>query len=325
MKDWTSDDIPPQTGKRAVVTGANSGIGFHTALELARKGAAVVLACRNPAKAEDALARLRSAVPDAKAELAALDLSDLASVRAFGASFAARGVPLDLLVNNAGIMAPLSRKASPDGFELQMATNHLGHFLLTALLLPSLRRAPAPRVVTVASIAHRRGRIDFEDLQSERSYSPFDSYARTKLANLLFAFELQRRADKAGLKLLSAAAHPGVARTSILVNGLGGGRNTLLTRAIGLLSGLYTHSEEQGALPSLYAATSPDVVPGGYYGPDGFGEMTGFPVRVDCRAQAKDASAATRLWDVSVELTGADLPGFGLTPESGNGRDGSRA
>ena len=310
MKNWTEDEIPPQTGKWAIVTGANSGIGYHTDLELARKGAAVVLACRNPAKASDALARLMSAVPGAKAELAALDLSDLKSVRAFGAAFAARGVPLDLLINNAGVMAPLSRKISPDGFELQMATNHLGHFLLTSLLLPSLKRAPAPRVVTVASIAHRRGRMNFDDLQSERSYSPFASYAQTKLANLLFAFEFQRRLDKAGLKLLSVAAHPGVARTSLVVNGIGGGRRTFLTRVIDLFSPLYMHSEARGALPSLYAATSPDAVPGGYYGPDGFREMTGFPVRVDCMPQAKDAAAAARLWDVSKTLTGADFSGL---------------
>lgn len=305
MKDWTADEIPSQAGKLAIVTGANSGIGYHTALELARKEASVILACRNPAKAEDALKRLKLEVPGAKVELAALDLSSLKSVREFGAAFAARGVPLDLLINNAGIMAPLTRKASVDGFELQMATNHLGHFLLTSLLLPALKRAPAPRVVTVSSIAHRRGRIAFEDLQSERSYSPFASYAQTKLANLLFAFELQRRADRAGIKLLSVASHPGVARTSILENGLGGGRATLLTRAISLLSPLYTHSEAQGALPTLYAATMPGVEPGGYYGPDGFREMTGFPVRVDRRPQAKDAAAAALLWEVSEKLTGA--------------------
>lgn len=305
MKDWTADEMPSQAGKRALVTGANSGIGYHTALELARKGATVILACRNPKKGEEALKRLKTAVPGAQAELVELDVSSLKSVRSFGAAFAARGAALDLLINNAGIMAPLSRKTSPDGFEIQMATNHFGHFLLTSLLLPSLKRAPAPRVITVASIAHRRGRIDFDDLQSERSYSPFASYARTKLANLLFAFELQRRADRAGSKILSVAAHPGVARTSIIENGLGGGRKTLLTRLIGLFSSLYTHSEEQGALPTLYAATMPDAAPGGYYGPDGFREMTGFPVRVDCMPQAKDPAAAARLWDISEKLTGA--------------------
>lgn len=306
MKPWTADDIPPQTGKTALVTGANSGIGYHTALELARKGASVILACRNPAKAEDALGRLKAAVPGARAELAALDLSSLASVRTFGAEFAARGVPLDILVNNAGIMAPLARKTSPDGFEIQMATNHLGHFLLTALLLPALKRAPAPRVVTVASIAHRRGKIDFDDLMGERRYSPFSSYAQTKLANLLFAFELQRRA---GAKLTSVAAHPGVAMTKIVENGMGGGRPTALTRVMGFFAPLFSHSEEAGALPSLYAATMP-VQPGAYYGTDGFREMTGAPVRVDSAPASKDPAAAARLWDVSEKLTGASYSGL---------------
>ena len=269
MKNWTVDDLPSQAGKTVVVTGANSGIGYHTALELARKGASVILACRNPAKAEDALKRLKAEVPGAKAELAALDLSDLKSVRAFGAEFAARGVPLDLLVNNAGIMAPLTRKISSDGFEIQMATNHLGHFLLTSLLLPALKRAPAPRVVTVASIAHRRGKINFDDLMSDRRYIPWSAYASTKLANLLFAYEFQRRLDKSAAKLISVAAHPGVAMTKIVENGLGGGKSTVLTKILGLFAPLFSHSEEAGAWPSLWAAAMPDVVPGGYYGPDG--------------------------------------------------------
>lgn len=310
MADWTADLIPPQNGRTALVTGANSGIGYHTALELARKGAKVLLACRNPAKAEDALKRLKTAVPDAQVELAALDLSELKSVRAFGEAFAARGTALDALVNNAGIMAPLTRKLSPDGFEIQMATNHLGHFLLTALLLPSLKRAPAPRVVTVASIAHRGGRIDFDNLMGERRYIPWSAYAQTKLANLLFAFGLQRRSDRAGSKLVSLAAHPGVAMTKIVENGLGGGRATPLTRLMTFFAPLFSHSEEQGALPSLYAATMPDAAPGGYYGPDGFREMTGFPVRVDSKPRSKDEAVAARLWEVSVKLTGADYSGL---------------
>lgn len=307
MAPWTAADLPPQNGKTALVTGANSGIGYHTALELARKGARVILACRNPAKAEEALRRLKAEVPGARAERAELDLSRLASVRAFGAAYAGRGEALDVLVNNAGIMAPLARKTSPDGFELQLATNHLGHFLLTALLLPALKRAPAPRVVTVASIAHRRGRIAFDDLMGERRYSPFSSYAQTKLANLLFAFELQRRA---GARLLSVAAHPGVAMTKIVENGIGGGEPNLLTRAAALVAPLFSHSEEAGALPVLYAAAMPDAAPGGYYGPDGFREMTGRPARVDSSPASKDAAAAARLWDVSVKLTGADYGGL---------------
>lgn len=304
MERWTLDRLPPQDGRLAVVTGANSGIGFQTALGLARKGAQVVLACRNPDKAGEALARIRAAAPGASVETAALDVSDLASVRAFAAAFLARGRALDILVNNAGVMAPLTRKVTRDGFEVQMATNHLGHFALTALLVPALRRAQAPRVVPVASIAHKRGRIDFDDLNSERRYVPWAAYARTKLANLLFAFELQRRADAAGWGLRSVAAHPGVARTKIVENGLGGGRPTLLTRATDLLWPLFSHSEEQGALPILYAAGMPDAAPGAYYGPHGFREMTGYPVRVDATARARDAADARRLWELSELLTG---------------------
>ncbi len=304
MDHWTADGMPSQAGTKAVVTGANSGIGYQTALELARKGATVVMACRNPDKAQDALTRILAQVPSAKVELAALDLSDLKSVKAFAAAFLARGEALDLLVNNAGIMAPLTRKVSPDGFEIQMATNHFGHFALTALLVPALKRAKAPRVVPVASIAHKRGTMDFDDLQSERRYVPWSAYSRTKLANLLFAFELQRRADRAGWKLLSVAAHPGVARTKIVQNGLGGGKATALTRFMEFFMPLFTHSEEQGALPILYAATMPDAAPGGYYGPDGFREMTGFPVRVQATARANDPDDAKRLWEVSERLTG---------------------
>lgn len=304
MIRWALDDLPSQRGRLAVVTGAKSGIGYQTAVGLAAKGARVVLACRNPAKAADALARLRAAVPDAQAELAALDVSELGSVKSFAAAFLARGEALDLLVNNAGIMAPLTRKTTTEGFELQMATNHLGHFALTALLVPALRRAAAPRVVPVASIAHKRGRLDFDDLMSERRYVPWAAYARTKLANLLFAFELQRRADAAGWSLRSVAAHPGVARTRIVENGLGGGRPTFLTRATELVWPLFSHSEEQGALPILYAAGMPDAVPGGYYGPHGFREMTGFPVRVEATARARDRADAKRLWEVSENLTG---------------------
>ncbi|MBI3565899.1 MAG: SDR family oxidoreductase [Elusimicrobia bacterium] len=308
MTRWTLDDLPSQRGRLAVVTGANSGIGYQTAVGLAAKGARVVLACRNPDKAAGALARLRAAVPDAQAELAPLDVSDLRSVRAFAASFLARGEALDVLVNNAGIMAPLSRKTTAEGFELQMATNHLGHFALTALLVPALRRAEAPRVVPVASIAHKRGRLDFDDLMSARRYVPWAAYARTKLANLLFAFELQRRADAAGWPLRSVAAHPGVARTRIVENGLGGGRPTLLTRLTELVWPLFSHSEEQGALPILYAAGMPDAAPGGYYGPHGFREMTGFPVPVMATARARDEADARRLWDASERLTGIPFP-----------------
>jgi NAD(P)-dependent dehydrogenase (short-subunit alcohol dehydrogenase family) len=307
---WTPDDVPSLAGRRAVVTGANSGIGWHAAAGLARAGAAVTLACRSRERGEEALKRLKAAVPGANARLELLDLGSLASVKAFGSARAATGEPLDLLVNNAGIMAPPRRKLSEDGFEVQLAVNHLGHFALTALLLPVLRKAPAPRVVNVASIAHRRGRLDFDDLMCERRYDPFSSYARTKLANLLFSFELQRRSDRGRWGLRSVAAHPGVARTRIVANGLGGGRRTALVRLIETGMRLFplTHSEEDGALPTLMAATWPEAEPGGYYGPTGFREMTGRPARVDCRPQAKDEAAARRLWEASERLTGVSFP-----------------
>ncbi len=312
MNDWTEDDIPALDGLRALVTGANSGIGWHAALGLARRGAEVTLACRSRERGEEALRRLKDAVPGARARLELLDLGDLGSVKAAGCAWAARGEPLDLLVNNAGIMAPPRRKTGPDGFEVQMTVNHLGHFALTALLLPALRRSRAPRVVTVASIAHRRGRMNFDDLMSERRYAPWAAYAQSKLANLLFAFELQRRSDRGGWGLKSVAAHPGVARTSLLANGLGGGRRTVLVRLLeaGMRLSPLSHDEKAGALPTLMAATLPDAAPGGYYGPNGWLEMTGRPVRVDCRPQAKDEACARRLWEVSETLTEVSFPGL---------------
>lgn len=304
MKSWNATDIPPQTGKSAVVTGANSGIGYHTALELARKGASVVLACRSRDKGEAALARLKAELPEAKAEFALLDLSDLKSVRSFAEAFIARGAALDILVNNAGVMAMPERQTTKDGFEAQFGTNHLGHFALTALLLPLLKKAPAPRVVTVSSIAHKSGKMDFDDLQAEKSYVPWKAYRQSKLANLLFAFELQRRADKAGWRLLSLGAHPGVAMTNLFIAGPGRGKRTLQSRLMELAAPLFCHTEDRAALPSLLAATSPEAVPGGYYGPNGWREMRGDPVRVRPAPQAEDLAAAARLWELSEKLTG---------------------
>ncbi|OGS40431.1 MAG: short chain dehydrogenase [Elusimicrobia bacterium RIFOXYD12_FULL_66_9] len=304
MKSWTTDDIPPQNGRSAVVTGANSGIGYHTALELARKGARVVLACRSRTKGEAALAHLKAELPGAKAELAILDLSDLGSVRSFASALLDKGEPLDLLVNNAGIMALPERQATNNGFEAQFGTNHLGHFALTALLLPLLKKAPAPRVVTVSSIAHKSGKMDFDDLQAVKGYVPWKAYRQSKLANLLFAFELQRRADKNGLKLLSLGAHPGVAMTNLFIAGPGRGKRTLLTRLMELAAPLFWHTEDRGALPTLLAATSPNIVPGGYYGPNGWREMRGDPVRVRPEPQAEDLEAAARLWKLSEDLAG---------------------
>ena len=300
---WTAADIPDQTGRTAVVTGANSGLGYHTALELARRGAHVVLACRDAGRGGDALRRLTAAAPGASVELAALDLADLASVRLFAGSFLDGRDRLDLLVNNAGVMAvPLRRTA--DGYESQFATNHLGHFALTGLLLPALLARPGARVVTVSSNVHRLGRIDFDNLNAERSYAKWRAYGQSKLANLLFTLELQRRADDARVDLVAAAAHPGYAATNLQFAGprLAGSRfgerfNALLNRVV-------AQPDEMGALPTLYAATDPAVRGGDYVGPDGPFERSGHPRLVSMAKQALDRDTARRLWEVSERLTG---------------------
>ena len=291
---WSVADIPDLTGRRAIVTGANSGIGLVAARELARHGASVVLACRNMRKGEAALATVRAAGADA--ELAPLDLGDLASVRAFAA---ARAGPLDLLLNNAGVMAP-PRSETADGFELQLGTNHLGHFALTGLLLGNLQAARAPRVVTVSSVAHRMGRIDFEDLQGERRYRRWRAYGHSKLANLLFMRELDHRARSAGSALVSVAAHPGYAATNLQF-----AAPPLHERlAMRVLNVVVAQSAEQGALPLLYAATVPDLPGAAYIGPDGRGEARGRPQLVSMSERAQDPDSARRLWDVSESLTG---------------------
>lgn len=302
---WTSADIPDLTGRTAVVTGANSGLGFHTALELARRGARVTLAVRDPDRGAAALARLTDQVPGATAVLGALDLADLASVRAFADAYAEEG--LDLLVNNAGIMAvPLRRTV--DGFESQLATNHLGHFALTGLLLPRLLAHPGARVVTVTSEVHRAGKIDFGDLQSERRYRKWPAYFQSKLANLLFTFELQRRADAAGADLRAVAAHPGFAATNLQATGPQLAGQTLLARAMPLLNRVIAQPDDRGALPSLRAATDPEVRGGEVFGPDGLLELHGMPKRVSVSAKARDQVVARRLWTVSEEATGVRYP-----------------
>jgi NAD(P)-dependent dehydrogenase (short-subunit alcohol dehydrogenase family) len=303
---WTADQIPPQTGKTALVTGANSGIGYQAALELARHGAHVLLGCRSVPKGQMALAKLRNAAPGASAELVALDMASLASIRAFAAKFAERGVALDILVNNAGVMGLPTRELTVDGFERQFGTNHLGHFALTGLLMPELLKAYAPRVVTVASLAHRNGKIEWDNLQGEREYGPRIAYDASKLANILFAKELERRAKEAGSKLVSIPVHPGVSRTSIIENGM---KPTGLKAAvIGLVSALVMQSDEAGALPTLYAATSPDAKGGEYIGPDGFMAIKGSPTVEQPKPQALDEATGKKLWTVSEELTGVVYP-----------------
>ena len=287
---WTSADLPDQTGRTALVTGANSGIGFHTALELARKGARVLMACRDPQRAQAALGRVRLEVPGASAELVTLDLASLASVEAAAVDVAGRTGRLDLLVGNAGVMAP-PRTLTADGFELQLGTNHLGHFALTGRLLPLL--GEDARVVVVSSGAHRVGRIAFDDLMGERSYNPWRAYGQSKLANLLFAAELARRTP-----LFVAAAHPGYAATH-----LQSGQGSVMEALMKVGNATIAQSDAHGAWPSLYAAGSPDARSGAYYGP-ALLELRGHPKEVGRSAAAQDTSVAARLWDVSQELTG---------------------
>jgi NAD(P)-dependent dehydrogenase (short-subunit alcohol dehydrogenase family) len=306
MATWTIADIPAQNGKLAVVTGATGGLGYETALGLAQAGAEVVLAGRNADKGRVAIERIMRAVPAAKVRFEMLDLASLASVRAFADKMLAQGRPLDLLINNAGVMQLPARRLTADGFEMQFGTNHLSHFALTAQLLPLLRRAASPRVVTVSSLAHRGGRIDFDNLQAERAYRPWKAYQQSKLANLLFALELQRRSDAYGWGVMSNAAHPGFALTDLIPNGPGsGGWNGRLARR---LMPVLSHSAAAGALPTLFGATSRDATPMGYYGPNGIYEMKGPPAPAHIAARAKDELLARKLWEVSEKLTGVQWP-----------------
>ena len=303
MESWSTADIPPQQGRRAVVTGATGGLGYETALALSAAGAHVVVAGRNPEKGAEALRRIRAAVPSADVRFERLDLASLASVAAFAERLVADGKPVDVLVNNAGVMALPRRLVTEDGFEMQLGTNYLGHFTLTARLLPALLRSDAARVVALSSLYHRRGTIDIADLQMERSYSPNRAYAQSKLAMLLFAKELQRRSDAQGWGLTSNAAHPGGARTDLITNGPASGGPSALALLSRLLSPFLLQSAAAGALPTLYAATSPDARGGTYYGPDGLAELKGAPRLARESRLAGDAALAARLWDVSERLT----------------------
>ncbi|MDQ3320054.1 MAG: oxidoreductase [Actinomycetota bacterium] len=303
MAKWKTSDIPDQSGRLAVVTGANSGIGLVAARELTRAGAHVVMAVRDAARGEDAAHKVRSAASAAEVEVMELDLADLSSVRSFAAAFGEDHEGPDLLVNNAGVMA-LPHRTTADGFEMQFGTNHLGHFALTGLLLPGLSGRPDPRVVTVSSGAHKMGKIDFGDLQGERRYQKWKAYGQSKLANLLFAFELGRRASAAGLPLTSVAAHPGYAATNLQSAGPKMSGSGLEERLMSLVNRVVAQDDEHGALPTLYAATEPNLPSGSYVGPDGPLEMRGRPRLVGASERAWDEQTARRLWETSEELTG---------------------
>jgi NAD(P)-dependent dehydrogenase (short-subunit alcohol dehydrogenase family) len=299
---WTAEQIPDQSGRLAVVTGANSGLGLVTARELARKGAHVVLACRNLGKGEEARRAIVTRAPTASVEVAELDLASLESVRGFAEGLRSEHGGIDLLINNAGVMATPHRRTA-DGFELQFGTNHLGHFALTGLLIDRLEGREEARVVTLSSGVHRIGRIAFDNLGGERRYFRWRAYGQSKLANLLFALELDRRLRAAGSTIKSMAAHPGYAATNLQHAGP--------TRLDALLmvvpNRVFAQSDEMGALPTLYAATEPGVEGGTYVGPDGMAEQRGHPKKVSPNAAARDEEVARRLWEVSEHLTGVSF------------------
>ncbi|MEM9071606.1 MAG: oxidoreductase [Myxococcota bacterium] len=289
---WTLTEAPSQQGKVAIVTGANSGIGFETAKGLASLGAEVILGCRNRERGESAVARIKEADPNASVSLILLDLGSLTSIQAFADEVHRRHSQVDILVNNAGIMMP-PKGMTVDGFESQFGVNHLGHFALTARLLSLLGASPDGRVVNVSSVAHRVGKIDFEDLQAEARYGKVSRYGQSKLANLLFTFELERFARSKGLSIRAMASHPGWTATNLQAD----------VGWIRWFNPVFAMKPWQGALPSLFAATAPDAEGGTYYGPDGLLEWRGYPGKAKVHARAKDEDVARRLWDVSEELT----------------------
>ena len=301
-KGWTADNIPDLSGRTVVVTGGNSGIGYEAALQFARKGAETILACRSLDKAGAATKQIVATSPKAKVEAIALDLSSLASVRSFADQFHKSHRTLDALVNNAGVMALPYRKTE-DGFEMQFGTNHLGHFALTGLLLDTLLASGGARVVNVSSGAHRMGRIRFDDLQWQRGYYKWFAYGQSKLANLLFTFELQKRADAAGAKLLAVGCHPGYAATNLQGAGPRMAGSSGMESFWTMMNRAFAQNAAMGALPTLYAATSPEVRGNDYIGPDGFAEMWGNPTKVKSTAAAHDPAVAARLWEVSEQLT----------------------
>jgi NAD(P)-dependent dehydrogenase (short-subunit alcohol dehydrogenase family) len=305
MYKWTDADMPRQDRKLVVVTGTG-GLGYETALSFAKAGATVVLAGRNRAKGDESVARIAKALPEAEITFGQIDLADLASIDTFAGAFSQQHPQLDFLINNAGVMTPPERRETADGFELQFGTNYLGHFALTGRLLPLLRASSRPVIVNVSSLAHRQGAIHFDDLQWTRRYRTWASYAQSKIAMLMFSIELDRRARKARWNLQANAAHPGFARTELIANGPG---ETGVWAQFNkrFMKPLFSHSAHDGALPTLFAATSDQADGGKYYGPDGFYELKGPVKDAYVLPAAQDPDVARRLWTISEELTGVQI------------------
>lgn len=309
MSNWSVNDMPDQSGRIAVVTGATSGIGYETAKALAGAGAQIVIASRNVEKGGEMISKIRAAYPQAEVRFEPLDLASLTSVANCAARLSSSLPRIDLLINNAGVMAIPTRHVTEDGFEMQFGANYVGHFALTVRLLAKVLAAPMPRIVTVSSLAHRSGRINFDDLQHERRYRPWTAYCQSKLATLMLALELDRIAREKGWILTSNAAHPGFAATGLQSAGPSMGRDSpsFLERISKLLGPIASQSAAGGALPTLYAATSPSAEGGVMYGPDGFYEMKGAPKLAKIVPDARDKAVWRRLWDASEKLTGVSL------------------
>ena len=304
--DWTENDIGDQTGRTILITGANSGIGYEAARALAQHGAHVVLGCRTPNKADDAAARIDASNPSGSTEILEMDLADLDSVADAAARFASGHERLDVLVNNAGLMAT-PKQQTAQGFEMQFGVNHLGHFALTGHLIDMLMSNGPARVVSISSQGHRPGKMHFNDINGEKKYSPFAAYFQSKLANLLFIRELQRRLALAESEVIAVAAHPGASSTNI-GHESSGVLNSMLQWSRPMLDRFVTQSAAMGALPTLRAVVDPSAEGGDYFGPDGFGEQRGYPVKVDSSGRAKDDAAAGRLWTLSEQLTAVTYP-----------------
>lgn len=299
MRNWTIADIPLRDSGLAIITGSTEGVGYEDALALSSAGWNVIMMGRNTQKGTESMDRIQQSNPKANVSFERIDLADLSSIKSFTSRMISKGQAIDLLINNAGVMTPPKRLETADGFELQFGTNHIGHFALTAQLLPLLRQSPDARVVTLSSIANREGIINFDDLQSKSSYDPGKAYSQSKLANLIFALELQRQSEKNGWGITSMAAHPGVSRTNLLITGAG--RWSMSGMARTFLPFLFQPAS-QGALPTLYAATSPEAKGGVYYGPNKLMETRGFPAVAKIPAQAEDVHVSLKLWQMSQEL-----------------------